>query len=78
MFWGINNGFLDEAIYLEPTVRAWGYLANVALHDNGKVGYVQPIGSNATQATPYDTTQDFGVGAYLLACCEAARYAESN
>ena len=78
LFWGINNGFLDEEIYLEPTIRAWGYLENVALHDSGKVGYVQPIGSNATQATPYDTTQDFGVGAYLLAGCEAARYAQSQ
>ena len=78
LFWGINNGLLDEETFLEPAVRAWGYLENVALHSNGKVGYVQPIGSNATQATPYDTTQDFGVGAYLLACCEAARYAENN
>ncbi|MBR5535249.1 MAG: glycoside hydrolase family 88 protein [Clostridia bacterium] len=78
LFWGINNGFLDEETYLEPAVRAWGYLKDVALHSSGKVGYVQPIGSNATQATPYDTTQDFGVGAYLLACCEAARYAENN
>ena len=76
LFWGINNGILDEETFLEPTLRAWGYLENVALHSNGKVGYVQPIGSNATQATPYDTTQDFGVGAYLLAGCEAARYAE--
>lgn len=78
LFWGINNGILDEETFLEPTLRAWGYLENVALHDSGKVGYVQPIGSNATQATPYDTTQDFGVGAYLLAGCEAARYAKSN
>ncbi len=78
LFWGINNGLLDEETYLEPTLRAWGYLENVALHDSGKVGYVQPIGSNATQATPYDTTQDFGVGAYLLAGCEAARYAQNQ
>ncbi|MGM9551813.1 MAG: glycoside hydrolase family 88 protein [Clostridia bacterium] len=78
LFWGINNGLLDEETYLEPTLRAWGYLENVALHDSGKVGYVQPIGSNATQATAYDTTQDFGVGAYLLACCEAARYAQNQ
>ncbi len=78
LFWGINNGFLDEDTYLEATVRSWGYLEKVALHSNGKVGYVQPIGSNATQATPYDTTQDFGVGAYLLAGCEAARWAENQ
>ncbi len=78
LFWGINNGILDEETYLEPTLRAWGYLENVALHTSGKVGYVQPIGSNATQATPYETTQDFGVGAFLLVSCEAARYAQNN
>lgn len=78
LFWGINNGILDEETYLEPTLRAWGYLENVALRDNGLVGYVQPIGSNATQATPSTTTQDFGVGAFLLVSCEAARYAQNN
>ena len=78
LFWGINAGLLDEETYLEPTLRTWGYLRDVALHESGKVGYVQPIGSNATQATPYDTTVNFGVGAYLLACCEAARYAIAN
>ncbi len=78
LFWGINNGLLDEETYLEPTLRAWGYLENVALLSNGKVGYVQPIGSNATAATPQSTTQDFGVGAFLLASCEAARWAENQ
>ncbi len=78
LFWGINNGFLDEETYLNAAVRGWGYLENVALQDDGLVGYVQPIGSNATQATPATTTQDFGVGAYLLACCEAARWAEAQ
>ncbi len=78
LFWGINNGILDEETYLEPTLRAWGYLENVALQSDGKVGYVQPIGSNATQATPASTTVNFGVGAYLLASCEAARWAEAQ
>ncbi len=76
LFWGINNGLLDEETYLEPTLRAWGYLSEVALQSDGKVGYVQPIGSNATQATAASTTQNFGVGAFLLAGCEAARWAQ--
>jgi rhamnogalacturonyl hydrolase YesR len=78
LFWGINNGLLDEETYLEAAVRAWGYLENVALQSNGKVGYVQQIGSNATQATPASQTQNFGVGAFLLASCEAARWGEKN
>lgn len=77
LFWGINNGILKEDIYEKAAVRAWAYLEKKALHESGKVGYVQPIGSNATQAVSYDTTANFGVGAYLLACCEAARWAES-
>ncbi len=76
LFWGVNNNILTEAKYENAAVRGWGYLKNVALHDSGKVGYVQPIGSNATEATSFDTTVNFGVGAYLLAACEAARYAQ--
>ncbi len=78
LFWGINSGILDKDTYLESAARAWGYLENVALQPGGKVGYVQPIGSNATSATPYSTTNNFGVGAFLLAACEAARYAENQ
>ena len=74
LFWGINYGLLDEETYLPAAERALNYLSKVALHPDGKVGYVQPIGSNATQATPYDRTVNFGVGAFLLAMCEAARY----
>lgn len=74
LFWGINNGFLDKEDYLDAATAGYNYLTRVALHDNGKVGYVQYIGSNATEAMSYDTTQNFGVGAFLLAMCEAARY----
>ena len=78
LFWGINNGILTDEAYERAAIRAWGYLENVALHENGKVGYVQPIGSNATQAVSYDTTANFGVGAYLLAASEAARWAQNS
>ncbi len=78
LFWGINNGILTDAAYERAAIRAWGYLENVALHESGKVGYVQPIGSKATEAVSYDTTANFGVGAYLLACCEAARWAQAQ
>ncbi|MBR5535231.1 MAG: glycoside hydrolase family 88 protein [Clostridia bacterium] len=78
LFRGINSGILTEKKYEIAAIRAWGYLEKVALHENGKVGYIQPIGSNATQAVSYDTTANFGVGAYLLACCEAARWAENQ
>ncbi len=78
LFWGLNNGLLSEEVYLEPALRGWKYLSEVALQETGMVGHVQPIGSAATQATPASTTQNFGVGAFLLAACEAYRYVNAN
>ncbi|MGN1098601.1 MAG: glycoside hydrolase family 88 protein [Clostridia bacterium] len=78
LFWGINYGILDENTYLPAAERGLSYLSKIALHEDGKVGYVQPIGSNATQATPWDRTVNFGVGAFLLAMCEAARYVNGS
>ena len=78
LFKGINSGILTDTKYELAAIRTWGYLEKVALHESGKVGYVQPIGSNATQATSYDTTVNFGVGAYLLAASEAALWAKNQ
>lgn len=74
--WGINNGYLPESKYLPTVEKAWRYLTETALQESGKVGYVQPIGENAGQhKVDAETTTNFGVGAFLLAACEMARYA---
>ena len=75
--WGINHGILDESRYGLTLQRGWNYLTRVALQDNGAVGYVQPIGSNAAPGTYISAgqTADFGVGAFLLAAAEMSRYA---
>ncbi|QJD78868.1 glycoside hydrolase family 88/105 protein [Spirosoma rhododendri] len=78
LLWGINNGYLDKKTY-EPTVRkAWHYLSTVALQPDGAVGYVQPIGEKAIpgQVVNAASTTNFGVGAFLLASCEMARYVD--
>jgi rhamnogalacturonyl hydrolase YesR len=64
--WGLNNGILDQATYLPVVENAWNFLSNTAVQSSGLLGYVQPTGSGPgpTSAT---TTQDFGVGAFLLA-----------
>lgn len=67
--WGINHGYLDAATYGEPVVRAWQWLVTAALHPDGKVGYVQPVGERPGPAT-YDDTMAYGVGAFLLAGSE--------
>lgn len=72
--WGMNAGILDKAEYHDTAIAGWNYLAKVALHDNGRLGYVQPVGARAGSAATYNNTQDFAVGAALLAGCELARY----
>lgn len=77
--WGINNGYLDEAVYKPVIDKAWNYLTKTALQKNGKIGYVQPIGEKAIpgQVVDADSEANFGVGAFLLAACEYVRYLEA-
>lgn len=42
--WGLNNGYLNEQEYLPTVEKGWEYLTEIALQENGLVGYVQPIG----------------------------------
>ena len=73
--WGINNGYLSEADYGKTVEKSWHYLTETALQENGKIGYVQPIGENAGQhQVDAETTSNFGVGAFLLAACEMYKY----
>jgi rhamnogalacturonyl hydrolase YesR len=78
--WGVNNGYLDKATYGQVIEKSWNYLATVALQDDGRVGYVQPIGERAIPGQVVDahSTSDFGVGAFLLAACERVRYIDAN
>ena len=76
ILWGINNGYLNKKEYKPVIKRAWHYLTTTALQANGKVGYVQPIGERAIPGQTVDANSqaNFGVGAFLLAACEYARY----
>ncbi len=72
--WGINSGLLDEAEYKDTALAGWKYLTEIAIQPSGRVGYVQWVGGEAGKAAVYDNTQDFAVGAALLAGCEMAKY----
>ncbi|HLT42124.1 MAG TPA: glycoside hydrolase family 88 protein [Sphingobacteriaceae bacterium] len=76
LLWGINNGFLKEKTYLPAALKGWNYLSTVALQEDGKIGYVQPIGERAIpgQVVDQNSTTPFGVGAFLLAASEYVRY----
>lgn len=73
--WGINHGLLPRASYLPVALNGWRFISTVAVQDDGKVGYVQPIGDRALpgQVVDKNSTAHFGVGAVLLAAAEMAR-----
>lgn len=80
LLWGVNHGYLPKKEYLPTIQKAWNYLVTIALQEDGKVGYVQPIGERAIPGQTVDANSqaNFGVGAFLLAACEYARYLKSK
>ena len=71
--WGVNQGLLDHKSY-DPSVRkAWAALVSCVQND-GKLTHVQPIGADP-QKFPDDSTEVYGVGAFLLAGSEIHRMA---
>ncbi len=78
--WGVDNGYFSEEEYGETIDRAWRYLTDVALQYDGSVGYMQPIGANASPGTYVgaDSQSDFGMGGFLLAASEMYRYATAD
>lgn len=80
LLWGVNHGYLSKEEYRPVIEKAWNYLSTVALQNDGKVGYVQPIGERAIPGQTVDANSqaNFGVGAFLLAACEYTRYLETK
>jgi rhamnogalacturonyl hydrolase YesR len=69
--WGVNQGVLDQATF-EPAIRkAWTALVD-CVNDDGKLTHVQPVGSDPKKFAD-DSTDAFGVGAFLLAGSEVYR-----
>ena len=76
ILWGVNNGYLDKNEFGGVINKAWRYLTQIAMQNDGKIGYVQPIGEKAIpgQIVDANSQADFGVRAFLLASCEYFRY----
>ncbi len=73
--WGINEGILDKKKYAPAIIKAWNGMSTEALHENGKLGYVQGTGKEPKDGQPvtFDSVPDFedyGLGAFLLAGTE--------
>ena len=69
--WGINEGLLDRDIYLPAVGRGWANLVS-NLYADGRLAFVQPSGS-APQTVHKESTDVYGVGAFLLAASEVYR-----
>lgn len=80
MSWGINSGLLDSATYAPVVASAWTGLCSMAVHEDGFLGFVQGVGSNPASSQPvtYNSTADFGVGAFLLAGSEVVKLASGE
>jgi unsaturated rhamnogalacturonyl hydrolase len=70
--WGLNHKLLNKKIYWPVVQKAWTAL-NSALHPDGMLGYVQPIGA-APGKVDENSTEIYGVGAFLLAGSEIYKY----
>ncbi|MFF1451196.1 glycoside hydrolase family 88 protein [Streptomyces sp. NPDC058274] len=72
--YAIAAGLVDRATYLPVAARAWNGLVATAVHPDGVLGYVQNVGDRPESSQPitYNSTANFGVGAFLLAGTELA------
>ena len=67
--WGVNNKLLDKKTYLPVVEKAWIAL-NGCVNDEGRVGWVQPIGGSPQRNVSADSWEVYGTGAFLLAGSE--------
>lgn len=70
--YGINEELLSEEKYLPTVQKAWKSLLS-AVNEDGKLGWVQPVGADPKKVTA-GMTAHYGVGAFLLAGCEIYRF----
>jgi unsaturated rhamnogalacturonyl hydrolase len=72
MAWGINNGILDKTKHTPSVLKAWKGL-NTLVSEEGRVGWVQPIGADPRRNFSADSWEVFGSGAFLLAGSEVIK-----
>ncbi len=73
LLWGINNNILDAKTFLPAALKSWSFLVSVALQTDGRIGYIRPL-VNTDRSIDEKSTAGYGVGAFLLAACEAFRF----
>lgn len=66
----------DKETYLPIAIKAWEAMVD-AVHDEGMLGYVQPIG-DAPQNITAEKNEVYGTASFALAGLEVARYAREK
>ncbi|MDR2413527.1 MAG: glycoside hydrolase family 88 protein [Odoribacteraceae bacterium] len=74
--YGVNQGMLPAKTFLPAIKKGWEALVK-AVEEDGKLGYVQPVGADPRRVTR-DMTEVYGVGAFLMAGREIYRLAEES
>jgi unsaturated rhamnogalacturonyl hydrolase len=69
--WGVNHGLLDRAKF-EPAIRKGWQALTDCITPEGKLTHVQPVGADPKKFAS-DSSDVFGVGAFLLAGSEVHR-----
>lgn len=72
LWWGINNGYLEKTVYLQPAIRAWKSLVH-AMQPDGMLGYVQAVGEKPESVTA-EMTEVYGPAAMVYAAMEILKY----
>jgi len=67
--WGVNEGLLDAQKYRPIARKAWIAL-NQCVNEEGRIGWVQPIGAYPRSNFSADSWEVYGTGAFLLAGSE--------
>jgi rhamnogalacturonyl hydrolase YesR len=73
--YGIKNNLLEKGRYYPVLTKAWDSLVS-AVDENGKLGWVQPIGADPKKVTK-EMTSVYGVGTFLLAGSEIYKLVEN-
>lgn len=67
--WGVNNKLLDKKTYLPAVEKSWIGLTS-CVNEEGRVGWVQPIGGDPRRNFNEESWEVYGTGAFLLAASE--------
>ena len=70
--WGVNSGLLDGRKYRPVIEKCW-IAINECVNEEGRVGWVQPIGSDPRKNLNADSWEMYGTGAFLLAGSEVIK-----